>query len=206
MTYRIYQLQQGVPITSAPTIQLLPSGLVGTRGALRTLVHPTSATFPQITYYKNPDVTVNYDSDTLRTPIVDVVRTLSSSKLVRFEEVVEDVVVQEIWQPGGGLSMPVFLFRQLYEYVLNPPPFDTVAQTYIQWAPRDRSDQVFDVQLIGLQAGNGGYRTRYFQARGGPNDAAVPGPVLTPTDTMDVSPTAIMDEVVTLTIRIVAEV
>lgn len=208
MTVRIYQIMQGLPITASSTLQLLPSGLTGTRGALRRLVHPDTANFPALIYYQNPTRTYNFDSDVLRHPLTALTRTLSSSKLVRFEEVTEDVVITEVWEPGGGLSMPLFLARQLYEYVLNPPAFAAIGQTYITWEPRDETDSTWNVELIEMQVGSGSpgkYNFKKYQSWGGPNDLQTPGPVLTPTDTMDVSPTALIDQAVSVTMRVVSQ-
>lgn len=209
MTFRIFQVLQGDEVAEQDTVQLLPSGLTGTTGALRRLVHPDAGTFPALVYYSNPTRTFNFDSDVLRHPIASIVRTLSTSKTIRFEEVVEDVVITEQWEPGGGLSMPVFFFRQLYEYLVNPPEFDPALQTYIIWEPRDDSDDTFEVEVLGLQVGGGSpgkYNVKKYIGRGGPNDPQTPGTILTPTDTMDVSPTALLDQVVTLTMRIIRKV
>lgn len=209
MSVRIFQVLQGAPATASSTIQLLPSGLTGIRGSLRRLVHPDTANFPPVVYYLNPTRTYNFDSNVLRHPIAALVRTLSSSKLVRFEEVTEDVVITEVWEPGGGLSMPVFLFRQLYEYALNPPAFAAVGQTFITWEPRDETESTWNVEVIGIQVGGGSpgrFNVKKFQADGGPNDPRTPtATILTPTDTMDVSPTALIDQPVVLTMRIVSQ-
>ena len=104
--------------------------------------------------------------------------------------------------------MPIFLFRQLYEYVNNEPVFAAVGQTYIVWEPRDESDSTWNVEMISLKVGGGTpgrFNIKKYQSRGGPNDPQTPGTVLTPTDTMDVSPTALIDQPVTLTMRIVSQ-
>jgi hypothetical protein len=207
VAFRIYQLQQGVAVEAVSTVQLLDTGLTGARGALRRLTHPTAGTFAPLTYYLNPTRTVNYDNDVLRSPITSVIRTLSASRVIQFAELTEDVIVQEIWEAGGGLSMPVFMFRLLYEYLVNPPAFSASVPVYVQWEPRDRSDQVFNVQLLSLEVGGRGYSIRHWQSDGGPNDPRTPTATgLTPTDTMDVAPTALLDQPVTLTMRIVDEV
>lgn len=207
-TSRLYQILQGTPITATPTVQLLPSGVQGTRGALRRLVHPEDSTWPAIVYYRNPDRTLNFSTDYLRHPINSLVRTASSTKLVRFEEVAEDVIVTELWEAGGGLSLPLFVIHQLYEYLNNPPAFSATAQQYIVWEPRDETDDTYRVQVIGLQVGGGGgrYNMRRRWSNGGPNDPTTPGTILTPTDTMDVSPNPLMDQPVALTMRIIEKV
>ena len=209
MSYRIYQLQQGVAVEVTSTIVLLPSGLSGTRGALRRLVHPDSGNFPPIVYYLNPTRTFNFSTDVLRHPIASVVRTLTSSKTIRFEEVVEDVVVVEQWEIGGGVSMPLFLCHQLYEYSNNPPEFSSVNQQYIIWEPRDETADTYEVEVLGVQVGGGSpgkYSMKRYLGDGGPNDPNNPGPVLSPLDTLDVSPTALIDQVVMVTMRIISKI
>ena len=202
MTYRIYQVQQGVPVEAVSTVQLLSVGEPGTVGALRRLVHPDGATFPPITYYTNPTRTFNFAVDALRHPIVNVARTLSSSKTIRFEEVVEDVIVTEVWEPLGGLSTPFFMFAFLYEYLNNPPALDIVNQQYIIWEPRDETTDTYYVELIGVQLGSGNpgkYSIRHHRASGGTV-------IDTPTDTMDVSPTTLLDQPMSVTMRIISKV
>ncbi len=206
---RLYQVQQGQPITATPTVQLLPSGDAGTRGALCRLVHPDDDTFPPVVYFRNPDRRFNFSTDVLRHPILKLIRTASSSKLLRFEEVTEDVLVTELWGAGGGLSLPLFMLHQLYEYLINPPDFSALAQEYVVWEPRDETDDAYHVQVVGLQVGGGGagkYNMRRWYAGGGPNDPNNPGTILTPSDTMDVSPSALIDQPAALTLRIVEKV
>ena len=209
MSFRIYQLQQGVAVVATSTVFLLPSGLAGTRGALRRLVHPDAGLLPPLIYYLNPTRTFNFSTDVLRHPIASVVRTLSTSKTIRFEEVTEDVVVVEQWEIGGGVSMPLFMAHQLMEYLNNPPAFSSINQPYIIWEPRDETADTYEVEVLGVQIGGGSpgkFSMKRFIGSGGPNDPDNPGPVDTPTDTMDVSPTALIDQVVTVTMRIISKI
>lgn len=202
MASRLYTILQGSPVVAASTVTLLPTGLPGTKGALRRMVHPDSTNFPEIVYYLNPTRTVNFSTDFLPTPITEVVRTLTSSRLVRFEELAEDVIVQEIWEPSGGFSMPLFMFQQLKEYAINPPAFSSTAQTFINWEPRDRTSDVWKVQVLDAAIPS----VRMYQSDGGPNDPNVTGTIDTPTDSMDTSPTALLDQPVTVTMRLVEKV
>ncbi len=210
MSSRLYTYLQGASVTAAATLQLLPSGSTGTRGALRRLVHPDSANFSPLVYYRNPDRQGNFDTDVLRTPIVSVIRTAAASRTLRFEEIESDVLVREQWLPEGGLSMPDFMFRQLYEYYVNVPDFSATNQEYITWEPRDETTSSWKVQIIDLNVGGntlGTYNIRKYIAAGGPSDPLDPGPLFTPTDGLDVSPGApILDAPVTLTMRIIEEV
>lgn len=209
ITSRLYQILQGLPITATPSVQLLPSGITGTRGSLCRLVHPESDDWPPIVYYRNPDRRFNFSTDYMRHPLISVIRTASSSKLLRFEEVVEDVIVTEVWNAGGGLSVPLFMVHQIYEYLNNPPAFSALAQEYIIWEPRDETDDTYWVQMVGAQVGGGSpgaFNMKRWWARGGPNDPWTPGPIDTPTDTMDVSPNPLIDQPLVLAMRIIGKV
>jgi len=209
VTNRIYQIGQGTPVVAESTVQLLSAGLTGSKGAKRRLVHPDSATHPTLTYYKNPDRTVNFDQDILRHPIASAIRTIGGTVVVRFEELDEDVIVSEVWEAGGGFSMPVFQFRDLYNLFLNPPAFAAVGQLYTRWEPRDETDDAYHVELLDLQVGGGGlgkFDVKKWCADGGPNDPNLPGAIANPLDSLDVSPTALIDQQVTLVLRIVEKV
>ena len=95
---KVYTIQQGTPITASTGITFLGIGSDGTLGAKRILTHPTSTLAP-ITYFSNPKRTINLDNDVLTTPNASVVRALTGSKVLRFEQTIADVVVQELW-PG----------------------------------------------------------------------------------------------------------
>ncbi len=209
MTRRVFQLLQGVPVVAAPTVQLLPAGEVGDRGALRRLVHPDTRNFPPLVYYLNPTRTFNFDTDVLRSPIISTTRTLNSTVTTRFEEVVEDVIVIERWEPLGGLSIPTFVWREFYNYWVNPPAFSQTDQEYIRWYPRDETTSSYDIEIVDLRVGGGSpgrYGIRKHRSIGGPNDDRAPGPTLTPTDTMDVSPSSILDQPLDLFMRMIREV
>jgi hypothetical protein len=187
MTSRLYQIQQGQAVAAASTVQLLASGVQGDRSALCRLVHPDTDTFPAVVYYKNPDRRFNFSTDVLKHPIVSVVRTASSSKLVRFESLDEDTIITEVWNGGQVLSLPLFSVHQLEEMVLNPPAFSATAQEYIIWEPRNETTDTYYVEVIGLQVGGGNpgkFNMRRWFAAGGPNDPVSPGPADTPTDTI----------------------
>ena len=203
MASRLYTILQGSPAAASSTLQLLPTGLGGTQGALRRLVHPDTTNFPAVVYYTNPTREVNFDAEVQLTPIVQVIRTLTGSRVIRFDELEEDVVVQEIWEPAGGLSMPVFFYRQLKELAINQPAFSSTSQQFTVWEPRDRTADTWRVQVLDCFCPS----FKHYRDRGGPNDANVPGTILTPSDTTDANgPTAFLDQTVTLTMRIVEKV
>jgi hypothetical protein len=201
----LYQIQQGLPSTSTPSVTLLPSGLAGDLGSLSRLVHPDDDNLPPVVYYKNPDRRSNFSTDVLKHPITKLVRTASSSKLIRFEEVTEDVVVTETWTPSGGLSLPLFMVHQIYEYLDNAPAFSATNQEYIVWEPRNETDDTYHVEIVDFFVGSTArkFNMKRYMSNGGPFDPFNPGSKMTPTDTMDVSPTALIDQQAVLIMRIV---
>ncbi len=206
MSLRIFQILQGAATAAVSTQQLLTAGLTGTRGALRKLSHPDTINFPPLTYFRNPDRLLNYGNEVLRHPITDVERTLSSSKTVRFEQVDEDVVITETWNAQGGVSLPLGFFNSLYELLVNPPVFSATAQTFIQWEPRDRSTEKWNVEFLEMQLGTQrfAFDTRYLIAEGGPTDPGNPGTINTPTDTVESVASALFDQPLSLRFRLIS--
>lgn len=196
-----YIIGQGTPTVVESTVQLLGVGADGTVGAKRIMTHPDSTTFPPVSYYRNPDFTVNLDNEVLTAPLATPILTLSSTQLVRFDTNLEDVIISEVWEGSTGrASMPTFLFRELYEYLINPPAFDAQNQSYISWQPRDRNTTSYDIQLYQITVG-GGEGAQSFSMR----EIRLPeSPVIAnPLQTMDVSPTGLILAAVTVRFRIV---
>lgn len=193
----------GVPTVVASTITIISVGQDGTPSAKGLLTHPDTANFVPISYSRNPDFTTNLDNNVLTAPDATVVKTSTSSKLIRTEGVLEDVVCEEAWgaQPGSRISMPTFFFRQLYEYLINPPAFDADNQTFIQWAPRYRSIRIYNVHLYKLIVGSGSGASIFtpHEYRG------IAGPIRSPFEDQDVNPTGFMDNAVTMHLHIVSE-
>lgn len=208
---RIYQINLGSPTVTEDTTVLLGTGSSGTVGAKRVLVHPDAVNFPPITYYLNPHRSINLDNTVLPSPLVEAVRTAGTTQLSRSEREVDDVVITEIWQATPQrASMPTFLFRLLYEYHLNPPPFNTdpAQQTYITWSPRDRAltaggdPRVFNIETVSLTVGGGGVNQE-FDVR----DIRAEGDVIKSAfDDLDATPSGVLDRTVTFRFRIVSEV
>ncbi|MGB5810122.1 MAG: hypothetical protein WBG86_06300 [Polyangiales bacterium] len=194
----------GTPVVATPSITIVSVGQQGDPAAKRILTHPDSANFSPIAYYKNPDFTTNLDNTVLTFPDGKLVKTSTSSQLIRQEGVLADVVCEETWgaQEGRRASMPTFLFRQLYEYLINPPPFDATAQEYIQWQPRDRTALTYNVHLFKLTVG-GGSGTRTFNVK---EYRGQQGPIQSPFEGLDVSPTGFIDQSVTAHLHIVSQV
>ena len=203
-TFPIYA---GVPISATSSVTLVETGMTGDRTAKTRLVHPDAVTFPPLVYYRNPDRRWNFDQAPLLAPIVNVQRTIGSTRVTRFEQGVEDVLVTEVWESGQGrASMTASQFRLLYELLINPPAFDPNAPEYIQWEPRNETDSVFNVELLALQLGGSGenpYDVRVWRATGGQYHG---GTVREPIDSLDLVESGLVDREVRLSMRIVSEV
>jgi hypothetical protein len=198
----------GVPTVASPSLVIFGSGSAGVVGAQRILTHPDGVNFAPINYYKNPTRTFNLDTEVLPAPISEAVRTLSERQVVRFERTLADVIVTEVWEgaEGSQASMPTYLFRWLYEYLRNPPPYSATAQTFITWQPRDRNARTYNVQLYRLTVGGGG-------ASGGDkvfdiDDFRLPDSpeVSNPLENLDVTPAGLITRNVEMKLRIVSEV
>lgn len=203
---RVIFIGLGVPTTTPSSLVLFDSGQSGTLGAQRILIHPNGVRFAPINYYKNPTRTFGLDNEVLPAPIADAPLTLTSRQVVRFEQDIDDVIVTEVWEGGEGkrAAMPTFLWRQLYEYLRNPPEFDADAQTFITYAPRDRSTVVYNVQLYQLRVGGGGGDDQVFDI----DDFRLPASIEIqhPLESLDVSPTGLITRDVQVKLRIVSEV
>lgn len=203
-------IQAGVPTVLEDDIVFLGVGSAGTRRACRRLVFPAAVSplLAPITYATagrcmNPTRTINLDNEALLNPSAQAIKTLGSTRVVRFDEALEDVVVQEVWSPTGGASMPTFLFRLLYEYWLNAPAYTIAGTDFIQWEPRDRTTKVYNVELVGLVVGGrDGYDVADLKADGGRWDG---GDYDTGLDKLNATLTGLVDTEVRLTMRIVSE-
>jgi len=160
---RLFEILQGTPTTEDEEVTILGLGPTGDATARRRLVHPDAVNFEPILYWKMPDRTFNMDNEALRAPITAVLRALAGSQVTRFDEVVADVIVTEIWMGSDtAFSMPGFQFRQLYEYLINPPAWVPAAPVYIQYSPQDRNTKTWNVELVRMALGTGGDPTQLF--------------------------------------------
>ncbi len=197
----------GTATTVQPSLVLFGSGQAGVLGAQRILTHPDGVNFAPINYYKNPTRTFNLDNEVLPAPISEAVLTLGSRPVIRFERALKDVIITEVWEGAEDrrAAMPTFLFRQLYEYLRNPPVFDADAQTFITWEPRDKNARTYNVQFYQLRVGGGG--------KGNADDVfdiddfrLPPGEeIKTPLESFDVNPTGLITRDVVVKLRVVSE-
>lgn len=160
---RLYQIWLGGLITEDEAVTILGLGPTGDVTARRRLVHPDAENFEPILYWSMPDRTYNLDNEVLRAPIAAVLRMLEGSVVTRFEQVDADVVITELWNGSEAeFSMPGFQFRQLYEYLVNPPAFDPAAPVYIQYSPQDKNAKTYNVELYRLAVGSGSDPTQMY--------------------------------------------
>lgn len=160
---RLFEIFQGTPTTVDEEVTILGLGPTGDATLRRRLVHPDAANFEPILYWKMPDRIINMDNEALSTPITAVLRALDGSQVSRFAEDVPDVIVTEVWLGSDTVfSMPGFQFRQLYEYLRNPPTWDPADPVYIQYSPQDKNAKTWNVELLRLAVGAGGDPSQLF--------------------------------------------
>ena len=202
---KFIEIQAGAATVATTTITFLGIGSDGTYGAKRILTHPTTSLAP-ITYFSNPDRTLGMDNDALFHPITNAVLTLGTTRVVRFETGVDDVIATEIWEgEDGRASMPTFFLRQLYEYLINPPAFSELTPVYIQWEPRERNARVFNVEFLSLSVGGSGesqFDLVDLRDLGGKFKG---GTALNALDGLNATETGLVDREVRLRMRIVSE-
>lgn len=204
-------IQAGVPVVAEDEVTFFPIGSAGDPGACRRLVFPATVSplLVPIIYAiagscKNPDRTFNLDNAVLPHPITTAQRTLGSTRVIRFEEQIEDVIVTEVWAGSQTLmSMITALFRQFYEYLINADLIPSEGPDFIHWEPRDRTDKIYNVELLSLSVGGGEGERRFdvvdFREPGGDEiETALAG--LSPV------PSGGVDREVTLRMRIISEV
>lgn len=194
----------GTPTVAVSTLTILSIGEEGDPSALGLLTHPLSGDFAPITYQRNPDFTTNLDNEVWPAPDAQLIKTSTSSKLVRTEGLLADVVCDEGWigQAGSRAAMRSFFARQLYEYLINPPAFSATAQTFIVWQPRYRSNRSYNVEFYKMVIGSGS-GAQVFNA----HELRGAGVVIqSPFDGGDVSPSGLIDQPVTISLHIVSEV
>lgn len=206
-------IQQGDPVIVEQAVTFIGIGSSGDRSACRRLVFPsvTTPAIPPLVYSHfgicaNPDRTFNLDNDVLTHPIVSVDRTLSSTRVTRFETTETDVIVTELWEGGPSrAATTTALFRQFYDYLRNSAllgPTD-----FITWEPRDRNAFIYQVELLSLTVGSGSEDQRFdLQDFLDPGGLFQGGDSENALDAANVLQTGWIDREMELRMRIVAKV
>ena len=207
----IIVIQQGAAVVAEEEVTFLGIGSAGDPEACRRLVFPANVSplLAPIVYAigascANPDRTLNLDNAVLPHPITESVKTLGTTKVVRFENLDEDVIVSEIWEADEtNQRLTTALFRMFYEYLINAKLVDSTGPDFITWEPRDRTTRIYNVELLSLDVGGGGPEERFDVV-----DLRDPGgdEIQTGTDPLNLTPTGVVDREMRLRMRIISEV
>lgn len=207
----IIVIQQGAAVVAEEEVTFLGIGSAGDPEACRRLVFPANVSplLAPIVYAigascANPDRTINLDNAVLPHPITDPVKTLGTTKVIRFENLDEDVIVTEVWEADEtNQRLTTALFRMFYEYLINAKLVDSTGPDFITWEPRDRTTKIYNVELLSLDVGGGGPEERFDVV-----DLRDPGgdEIQTGTDPLNLTPTGVVDREMRLRMRIISEV
>lgn len=207
----IIVIQQGAAVVAEEEVTFLGIGSAGDPEACRRLVFPANVSplLAPIVYAigascANPDRTINLDNAVLPHPITEAVKTLGTTKVTRFENEIPDVIVTEIWEADEtNQRLTTALFRMFYEYLINAKLVDSTGPDFITWEPRDKTDKIYNVELLSLDVGGGGPEERFdvvdLRGRGGDE-------IQTETDPLNLSPTGVVDREMRLRMRVISEV
>ena len=136
---------QGVDSFLSP---LMPYNLYDPAGAVtRGLYHSgldLSVSFPLL-----PGKTTNFAFDILARRDMVVDKTLSSKKVSIWDPIVDDIEIVQTWDAPGGLSFPWSFFHDLHR--MYTTPIDWASGQYMVWAPTDRTNMIYAVDMIDLQ-------------------------------------------------------
>jgi len=205
-----YVIQQGIPIIAEDEITFIGLGSEGDTTAPRRLVYP-GGLLPPITYayaggtiIANPDRTLNFDKQPLVHPLTQTIRTLTTTRVSSQDTYESDVIVTEKWVGSDTkISMITALFRQFYEYAINPPEFTLAGEPQIEWWPRDRTDRGWYVIILSVDTGGSDGESRFDVA-----DVRQPGGSVIHNGLTSLSevPTGYMDREVNIRYKIVSEI
>ncbi|MHB9075246.1 MAG: hypothetical protein ACYC6G_17200 [Desulfobaccales bacterium] len=117
--------------------------------ALRELYHPDGV-LAKLIYEDFPDAWENFDTVPMTArSLLKGEKTLAGYSLTRWAGYTKDLPVREIWKGSDNASrMGAYFFRRLWEYYVNPP-----SSGFITWAPKDRTDKVYNIEIESLTAG-----------------------------------------------------
>lgn len=204
-------IQQGAAAVAEEEVQFFGIGSAGDPTACRRLVFPANVTplLAPIVYAidglcANPDRSFNLDNAVMPHPLTQAVRTIGTTKLLRFEEEDEDVIVTEVWEGSDTeAAMTTALFRQFYEYLINAQLVSSQGPDFITWEPRDRTTRIYNVDMLSLSAGGGEGEMRFdvkdLREPGG-------GTIHNALTSINPAPTGLIDREVRLRMRIISEV
>lgn len=183
MTTRTFQIQLGTPVEEDEGISFVALASAGDPTAKTRIVFPGSPPpLNPVVYFTNPVRRLGFDNEPLSDPVSKIIQTLDSQVLQTFNRTLADVIVVERWPIGGGISMPMFFWRELRGYAKNK---GQIAEgEFIEWYPENQSEKGYQVQLIIVKGGSEPIaEAMEFIPRG---QGGVPGGVAGPADDLDV--------------------
>lgn len=131
---------------------------------VRRELHYPSDTLPPIIYDRNPDTWYNFDtSPMVKRPKVALQQTIQDNRLTGWQGFDRDAPITEIWQGSDRIApMSLTFFRALYAYFESPP-----SDAYIQWYPKDRTANGYNIVIESLGVGGADVRFDYVPSRNG---------------------------------------
>lgn len=99
-------------------------------------------------YPKIPDETTNFTHDIHGDRKVAYASTLSSMMISKYQQVLEETVIREIFRNEGGLSISWDFIHKIERMWLNDPDWD--AGEFLLWRPFDRNMKAYAVVLSKL--------------------------------------------------------
>jgi hypothetical protein len=100
-------------------------------------------------YPELPRECLNFDQYPIFTPLIASQRTLGSNVDTRFERVISDCIISEIW-PADDLSMRTGFYYALMRFFTEP----LAEGDKLVWYPKDRTWRAFNINIISLSCGD----------------------------------------------------
>ena len=112
----------------------------------RRLVH--SGLGLAVDYPLLPSITRNFMWDLLPRRSMTQQPTLSSHHVTLWDGIVDDIVIQEVWEAAGGLAFPWRFLVALHRMYMQSANWE--GGESLLWCPIDRTRKVFPVDIINL--------------------------------------------------------
>jgi len=93
-----------------------------------------------------PDETTDFTWDVRATRDLAISKTLKSNVFAKYDRVIEDALVKEIFRPDGGLSATWEFIHKIERMWLNDPDWDN--GEFIIWRPYDRNHKAYAVDIL----------------------------------------------------------
>jgi len=122
--------------------------LTRTSNGTRLLYHSALDTLGQrrVIYPFLPDETTDFTWDVRATRDLAIVKTLKSNVFAKYDRVMDDAIIKEIFRPDGGLSATWEFIHKIERMWLNDPDWN--AGEYIIWRPYDRNHKAYAVDIL----------------------------------------------------------